>query len=74
MFVNVKIYVETKVYRLSTLLFRGPVNNDLGVSHSQPHCEDILTVRKEVYSNNFLQIIKDSTTSNTSHSFRRKTS
>lgn len=73
MFVNVKIYVETLMYRLSTRLFRGSVNNYLGVSNSQPHCEDILTVRKEVYSNNLLQIVENSTTLNGFHNIRRKT-
>lgn len=71
MFVNVKIYVETLVYRLSTMLFRGSVNNDLGVSHCQPHCEDILTVREEALNYNLLQGYNLNITSNGLYNIRK---
>ena len=73
MFVNVKIYVETLVYRLSTMLFRGSVNSELGVVHSQPHCEDILTVREEALNYNLLQGYNLNITSNGLYNIMRRT-
>ena len=50
MLVDVKTDVETLECRLSLRLFRGSVNSS-EEKNSQPHCEAVLTDRKEVQFN-----------------------
>lgn len=61
---SVNLHVETLEYRLSSKLFRGSVNNLLGVVDSQPHCEGLLTGREEVFYLHSLHNVSRSTTSN----------
>ena len=56
--VAVKLDVETFECRLSSMLFRGSVNNSKAERNSQPRCEAFLTDREEVQFHPVLQLIE----------------